>query len=104
MANKPTYPEYVFWYWLKDGVLGFSFKRQVVLYGYIADFYCKKLKLAIELDGNSHDPDRDRARDNNLAKRGIKTLRFNTLEAAKKPSRCLKVIRDSILQKIGRPI
>ncbi len=31
------------------------FKRQMILGNYVADFYCAKAKLVIELDGNQHD-------------------------------------------------
>jgi len=30
------------------------FKRQAVIYHYIADFYCDKAKLVIEVDGAQH--------------------------------------------------
>ena len=50
--------------------------------GYILDFYCPKLKLAIEVDGESHiDKDEniieyDKIRIKELNKIGIKVLRF----------------------------
>ena len=31
-----------------------QFKRQRVLCGYIADFYCAKARLIVELDGGGH--------------------------------------------------
>src|SRR4051812_15161818 len=33
---------------------GFKFRRQTPIAGYIADFYCAKARLIIELDGESH--------------------------------------------------
>nr|WP_255474137.1 DUF559 domain-containing protein [Pontibacter qinzhouensis] len=36
-------------------LLGFQFHRQVPMLAYIVDFYCHELKLAIEVDGNSHE-------------------------------------------------
>jgi len=33
---------------------GVQFHRQVPLLEYILDFYCHELKLAIEIEGNSH--------------------------------------------------
>ena len=35
-------------------MLGFSFLRQRTIDNYIADFFCKELKLIIELDGVTH--------------------------------------------------
>jgi very-short-patch-repair endonuclease len=34
-------------------VLGFRFRRQYSVGGYIIDFYCPELRLAIEVDGDS---------------------------------------------------
>jgi very-short-patch-repair endonuclease len=33
---------------------GFKFRRQYSVHQYIIDFYCPELKLAIEIDGDSH--------------------------------------------------
>ena len=41
------------------------------------DFYCDKLKLAVELDGSQHaDSTRDRVRDARLAEAGIEVIRY----------------------------
>ncbi len=41
---------------LRDkGMLGFPFLRQRAIDKYIADFFCKELKLVIELDGVTHE-------------------------------------------------
>lgn len=36
-------------------MLGLKFRRQHVLQGFIADFYCAELKLILELDGAPHE-------------------------------------------------
>jgi very-short-patch-repair endonuclease len=38
----------------KQQMYGFDFDRQRPLDRYIVDFYCKRLMLAIEVDGSSH--------------------------------------------------
>ncbi len=38
----------------KRQVLGFKFRRQYGVGSYVLDFYCPEVKLAIEIDGNSH--------------------------------------------------
>ncbi len=47
---------------------------------FILDFYCAKLRLALEIDGETHIETKnifyDRKRTNELEKRGIKVLRF----------------------------
>lgn len=58
--------------------LGVRCRRQVVLCGYIADFYVPAWKLVVELDGAYH-RDRgayDRRRDQWLAANGYQVIRF----------------------------
>ena len=58
----------------------FRFTRQKVLGKYIADFYCARAKLVIELDGSQHyDPDnlkKDEARTDFLNGYDIKVIRI----------------------------
>ena len=61
---------------------GFKFRRQVVLGGYIADFYCAEARLVVEVDGLSHNAtvERDATRDAWLARHGYRTLRVANTE------------------------
>jgi len=60
---------------------GWRFKPQVVVCGYILDFYCATAKTAIECDGARHDEDADARRDGHLwSRKGIQTLRFTNDE------------------------
>src|ERR1700759_1032618 len=56
------------------------FRRQHPIGRYVLDFYCAKARLAIELDGMSHDtgdrPQRDLRRDAWLRARGITVVRI----------------------------
>ncbi len=56
------------------------FRRQYVVGEYILDFYCRKKKLAIELDGSQHytpkSMEYDRKRTVFLESQGIQVLRF----------------------------
>ena len=70
--------------WLKlrrKQLKGRPFYRQKIIGKYIVDFYCPKANLVIELDGGQHYSEigkaKDRARDDVLAKMGIKVLRFS---------------------------
>lgn len=58
---------------------GYQFMRQKPVGKYIVDFYCSKLKLAIEIDGESHNGkfSYDMQRQNFLESLGITVLRFN---------------------------
>ena len=68
--------------------LGLKFKRQFPIRGFIVDFFCRKLSLAIELDGAVHDdPDRkayDAARDEMLGACGIKVVRLRNADVSQK--------------------
>ena len=60
------------------------FQRQKLLGNYIADFYCAKAKLVIELDGSGHFEEQqekaDVERTHELNKMGITVLRFTNLQ------------------------
>jgi very-short-patch-repair endonuclease len=55
MRREPTPAERRLWTWLRDRRFsGYKFHRQYPIAGFILDFYCPELKLAIELDGKHH--------------------------------------------------
>ena len=59
--------EKCFWNAVKtDRFMGLHFRRQQVIHGFIADFYCEELKLVVEIDGGIHEEqkDYDKLRDN----------------------------------------
>jgi len=60
---------------------GYIFRRQHPLGKFIADFYCHKLKLVIEVDGEVHSgeeaQEHDAGRTFELEKFGIKVIRFS---------------------------
>jgi very-short-patch-repair endonuclease len=85
MRRNPTKAEFLLWKQLKKFRLtGFVFRRQHPIDFYIADFYCHRLKLVIEVDGEIHlaDPVRehDDSRTGELERLGIKIIRFTNKE------------------------
>jgi len=52
--KSPTSAERWLWELLRGKQLTYRFRRQYVVAGYIVDFYCPKLKLAVEIDGRFH--------------------------------------------------
>jgi very-short-patch-repair endonuclease len=68
---------------------GFHFRRQQVIAGFIADFYCDAARLAIELDGAFHQPDYDAERDRALARAGVRVMR---VENSKRRSDLVSVL------------
>jgi len=63
-------------------MLGYRFKRQKLIGNYIVDFYCSRLKLVIEIDGESHrfKFPKDAERQEWLEELGITVLRFDDLQ------------------------
>jgi very-short-patch-repair endonuclease len=67
------------WSKIRRKSLGYEFHRQVPIDAYIVDFYCHELKLAIEVDGSSHDNKQecDLRRQRKLECLGVIFLRFD---------------------------
>jgi very-short-patch-repair endonuclease len=69
-------------YLRRKQVQGHTFYRQFIILQYIVDFYCRTLRLAVEVDGLSHDdPDvaeHDLQRQQDLEDLGITVLRFSS--------------------------
>ena len=61
--------------------------RQKIIDGFIADFYCHKARLVIEIDGSQHyTPDGkeyDKFRSEILAQRGLYVVRFTNMDVDK---------------------
>ncbi|HEY0076950.1 MAG TPA: endonuclease domain-containing protein [Abditibacteriaceae bacterium] len=56
LRRKRTKAEVILWQRLRAGqVGGWKFRQQYSIGPYIVDFYCPQLKLAIEIDGASHE-------------------------------------------------
>jgi len=80
--KNPTEAESKFWQLLSYKKLNLKFLRQKPVGRFIIDFYCSKLLLAVEIDGDVHDnqQNRDQGRDLYLEQRGIKTIRYRNEE------------------------
>ena len=68
-------------------VLGHKFRRQYGVGPYVIDFYCPALKLAVEIDGDSHFVaeaiENDQRRQGFIESFGIRFLRFTNDEVNK---------------------
>ncbi|MGB5646916.1 MAG: DUF559 domain-containing protein [Muriicola sp.] len=84
LRNNMTYGEIALWREIKNKKLGFRFSRQIPIDKYIVDFYCKDLKLAIEVDGSIHfgvgQPEKDRRRQERLESLGVRLIRLSDLD------------------------
>ncbi len=84
--------------------LKIRFKRQHPVLYFIADFYCHKAKIIIEVDGGYHDiPEQylyDRNRENELNELGLKVVRFTNEEVLNSIEKVLRTIEKEIKERI----
>jgi very-short-patch-repair endonuclease len=88
LRSHSTLSEILLWQKLRASQFrGYAFNRQKPIDNYIVDFYCKKLNLVIEIDGDSHFDHlsmiEDHERQIILKKMGVVFLRFTDLEVKK---------------------
>jgi very-short-patch-repair endonuclease len=78
LRKNQTPQEVILWSRLREGRLGYKFRRQHSFGPYIADFYCPERKLVIEVDGSQHlDQEAyDEKRTRFFEGRGLRVVRF----------------------------
>ena len=89
--------ETILWGKIRDRkILGYKFRRQYSVGAFVIDFYCPVLRLAIEIDGDSHfqegSAEYDRERERTIESFGIRFLRFRNVEIFEN----LQVVLDAI--------
>lgn len=104
MRKNATRQEKHLWYdFLKDYPI--QFHRQVMIDEYIADFYCHKVKLVIELDGSQHETDqgmeRDQRRTEVLESYGVTVIRFTNKSVDKEFYRVCDHIDRTVKEILG---
>jgi len=83
--KNPTKAEKIMWQAIRNRqFLYLKFRRQHLIEGYIIDFYCHELKLAIEIDGSIHlyeeQINKDIERQKIVERQGIKFFRVKSVE------------------------
>ncbi len=99
LRKNLTKAERTLWEYLRNGRLcGLKFRRQQVIEGFIVDFFCHKLKLVIEVDGDIHNTpeqcDIDEHRGNVFELRGLKEIRFKNDDVLNNMSYVLNTIKN----------
>lgn len=74
--KDPSAAENLMWELLRAGNTGFKFRREHAIGNFRLDFYCHEALLDVEMDGEQHDPVRDRVRDDALSALGVETYRI----------------------------
>lgn len=105
LRKNATSAEIILWRYLKNKQLGVDFNRQKPLGNYIVDFYCIPLKLAIEIDGKSHELKEtyDFQRNRQLQIYGRKILRFTNEQVKYNVASVIKHIKNNIQELLVTP-
>ena len=92
--------EAMLWNCLKAKRTGYSFSRQKPILNYIADFFCKELRLVVEIDGGSHfsteAQERDRERDRQMGVLGLRVIRVSDKDVRTNPNRATEWIMEQV--------
>ena len=103
LRNKGQISEAMLWKCLKNKQTGYIFLRQRPILNYIADFYCCKLRLVIEIDGASHfsteAQERDAERDRQMQAIGLTVIRVKDGDVRRNPESVTKSIMEMVLEK-----
>ena len=86
--KNPTESEDVVWQMLRNRqIKNLKWRRQQVIYGYIADFYCAELKVVLEIDGSVHENEDvkayDEFRTSVFESKGIRVFRLKNEDCDK---------------------
>jgi very-short-patch-repair endonuclease len=101
MRREMTSAEAMLWIRLRRSGLGINFRRQQIIDGFIADFYCHAVALVVEIDGLTHDAEYDAERDKIFTARGITVLRFTNQEVYTKIGFVLSRLRQYLANKMS---
>lgn len=93
-----TYAETLLWSRIRDNKIGYYFRRQHPLSNYVVDFYCHRLSLVIEVDGNVHADNtvqlQDQSKQESLESYDLNVLRFTNEEVIKNLDGVVESIRE----------
>ncbi len=101
MRQVRNLPEVLFWKQVSKGSFyNIDFDRQRIIGNYIVDFYVKKLSLAIEIDGASHNNkvDYDNERELYLLSLGIKVHRISVNDILKHMPQAMAALELYIIE------
>lgn len=102
LRRNQTEAEKIIWQNIRNRKINvLKFYRQFSIGPYILDFYCPQIKLAIEIDGNSHGTADaviyDKERTKFLESINIKVVRFKNEEVVKNIDNVIKKVHNSSL-------
>ncbi len=104
LRKNITASEKIVWTYLRrKQILNERFLRQFSIDYFVLDFYCPRLRLAIEIDGDSHFIDQDaidsdNARQQYIEKLGIEFLRFKNEEVSADNDNVINIITQKVIE------
>ena len=107
LRKKSTPAEKLLWSHLRNTKLkGIKFYRQHPICGYVIDFYCKKARLGIELDGaghlNAEQKEHDQLRTTELEDYGIMILRFWNQQVKDEVEKVLDCVENTVINRMNK--
>lgn len=102
LRNNATYSEKILWLSLRRrAVDGVRFLRQYSVERFILDFYSPEVRLAIEIDGDSHigKEEYDKMRQKFIESLFIKVIRFKDEEVRRNPDKVVETIKKIVTER-----
>lgn len=100
MRHSPTEAEQKLWERLRNRQTGFKIRRQHIIQGYIADFFCVEKNVIIEVDGGIHEApqqkEHDKFRTEVLNSHGYLIIRVTNEEVLKDSFAVANKIREQL--------
>jgi very-short-patch-repair endonuclease len=107
LRKEMSLPEVLLWVQLQQHPGGYLFRKQHPIGIYALDFCCVKARLAIEVDGMSHEmgdrPQRDEVRDAWVKAQGFDTMRIPAVQVLKNMEGVLTHIVEECRKRINPP-
>jgi very-short-patch-repair endonuclease len=98
LRENMTEAELKLWEFVRKKPLGYKFRRQHPIGVYVLDFYCHKLRISIEVDGDYHlnneQKEQDAERTAYLNSLGITEYRFTNKEVSKDFDNTIETVKE----------
>jgi crossover junction endodeoxyribonuclease RuvC len=97
--KKDSRAEAILWDELQRNEFGVKFSHRENIEGFVMDFYCEEIALAIEVDDGEQKRSYkfDQLRDKLMRENGIRTLRFSDSDILDNLDRVLGIIRKKVM-------
>ena len=106
LRREMTLAESILWSKLRRNQLnGFHFRRQQIIRGFVADFYCHASSLVVEVDGEVHNlkKEYDSDREQIFRELGLNVIRFRNDEVIQHLESVLAMILNRCIERSPDP-